>query len=441
MKNNGFKRVLTAGAIFYFLLLTFSLSAHALTLKDSVGIALKNNPSVLASQKKLDAANARLNQAVGAFFPDIKLSGNYTDIHSDPQIMQVAFGGTTQTFSISSPTDSKSWTATLNQPLLQAGLFPGFKMAQRASDAAYQDRLKTIDDTVYSVTAAYYGVLSADKLTTVAQDSLALVKSHLDQVQAMLNNGVVTKADLLRAEVQEVNSEVALTKARNNFELAKDTFNNVLGQGIGEPVELSDAPPPVIPALPDYQALLKTAYDNRPDWKSFNYSKNIAEENLSLAKTAYLPTINLSGQTGDQISDYPGFEENVNSWSVTGAVSWTLFDGLGTQNRINEAAANLDVQAANKDQLRSSVALDVHNAYRNLKSVIETIGSARKAVDFAEENYKVSSLRFVSGVGTNIEVIDAQVALTQAKTDYLNAVFGLEIAKASINKAVGSEVI
>jgi outer membrane protein len=416
-------------------------STGALTLNESIGVALKNNPAVIAAQKKLDAAGAKLNQAVGAFFPTIKLNGNYTDLHSDPQVMQVIYNGTAQTFSISSANTSKTLTATLSQPMLQTGLFPGFKIAERYRDAAAQDLQKTIRDTSYDVTSAYFGMLSADKLAKVAEDSLALANSHLNQVQAMLDSGVATKADLLRAEVQVANSELALTRARNNFELAKDSFNNVLGNKIDEPVTVAEVPPAAIPALPDYQTLLKSAYDNRPDWKGFIYSKNIAEENLALAKTAYFPTINLSGQTGNQITDYSGFESNINSWSITGTVAWTIFDGLGIQNRVSEAAANLDVQRANEDQIRNGIALDVRNAYLNLKSVIETLSSAKKAVDFAEENYKVSSLRFASGVGTNIEVIDAQVAFTQAKTDFLNATFGLEIAKARINKAVGTEVM
>jgi len=431
----------TKFAIVGLICLAMVSGAEALTLKESVDLALKHNPSVLASQKKLDAANARLAQAVGAFFPNIKLSGNYTDIHSDPQILQVNFGGQTQTFSVSSATATKAWTAALSQPILQAGLFPGLKMAQRASDAAAQDLQKTVNDTTYNVTAAYFGVLSADKLVKVAADSLALANSHLTQVQAMLNSGVATRADLLRAEVQVANSEVALTRARNNFDLARNTFNNVLGRSIDEPVELSDILELTVPALPDYAALLKSAYDSRPDWKNFLYNKDIAEANLSLARTGYWPTINFSAQTGNTITDYPGFESSVNAWSLTGAASWTIFDGLGTQNRINEAAANLEVQKATEDSVRNSVALDVRNAYLNLKSVIETIASAKKAVDFADENYKVSSLRFNSGVGTNIEVIDAQVALTQARTDFLKAQFDLEVSKARLNQAAGTVVL
>lgn len=427
------------GSSFFFLVM--ACASNALTLKESIDVALKNNPAVLVSQKKLDAANAKYAQAVGAFFPTIKLSANYSDLHSDPQVMQVTFGGVTQSFSVSSASTSKSWTASLTQPLLQAGLLPGFKIAQRNADAANEDLRKTLQEASYNVVSAYFGVLSADKLSKVAEDSLRLANSHLDQVQAMLNSGVATKADLLRAEVQVANSEVALTKARSNLELAKDAFNNVLGRQIDEKVELEEVPPSAVPALPDYQLLLKAAYDNRPDWKGFIYVKNIAEENLSLAKTAYFPVIDLKGQTGNQVTDYPGFESSLNSWSVMGVASWTLFDGLGIQNRIREAAANLDAQKASEDQFKNGIALDVRDAYLNLKSVVETITSAKKAVDFAEENHKVSSLRFKSGVGTNLEEIDAQVALTQAKTNYLKAIFDLEVAKAKINKVVGKEVL
>ncbi len=423
------------------ILLMGGSAARALTLPDSVDIALKHNPSVLAAQKKLDAANARLAQAVGAFFPNIKLSGNYADLHSDPQVMQVTVGGQTQTFNVATATVSKSWAATLSQPVLQAGLFPGLKMAQRASDAAAQDLRKTVNDTTYNVTAAYFGVLSADKLAKVAVDSLALANSHLAQVQAMLSSGVATRADLLRADVQVANSEVALTRARNNLDLARNTFNNVLGQPIDQAVVLADAVESSVPIPPDYPAVLQTAYDNRPDWLSFLDNRKIAEENVALARTGYWPTVNFSAQTGNTVTDYPGFEASSNAWSLTGAASWTLFDGLGTQNRINEAAANLEVQKATEEQVRSNVALDVRNALLNLRSVIETIASTKKAVDFAEESYKVSSLRFSSGVGTNIEVIDAQVALIQARTDYLKSHFDLEVSKAWVNQAAGTEVM
>lgn len=428
------------------LMLGFASMADALTLKESVDIALKNNPSVLASQKKVDAANARLGQAVGVFFPTIKLDGNYGKAYTQPSTVQfttqTATGAVTQTltFGTDAATDTKGWTASLSQPLFIAGLFPGFKMAQRGADLAKEDLKKVVQETSYNVTVAYFGWLSAGKFVKLSEDSLQMAKSHQVQVESMLNSGVATKADLLRTEVQVANSEVALTKAKNAFELAKSSFNTVLGRNLDEKVELMEEAAASLPRLPENEFLLKTAFENRPDWKQFLYTKQVAEENLSLARTVYLPTVLLTGQTGNRVTEYPTYKSDVNSWNLVGVASWTLFDGLGIQNRIREAAANFEAQKATEEQVKNGIAFEIRDAYLNLKSAMETIGSAKKAVDFAEESQKVSTLRFNSGVGTNIEVMDAQVALTQAKTNYLKALFDLETAKAKINKVVGKEV-
>ncbi|MBI5078603.1 TolC family protein, partial [Candidatus Saganbacteria bacterium] len=187
--------------------------------------------------------------------------------------------------------------------------------------------------------------------------------------------------------------------------------------------------------------LLSVAFENRPEWKQYLLNEQMAEENLRVAQTAYLPTVMLTGLTGNHVTEYPAYRSDVNSWAVTGSASWTLFDGLGIQKRIREAAANLSAQKAAEKQIRGGIELEVREAYLSLKSVKETIESVRKARESAEENYKVSNLRYRSGVGTNIEVIDAQVALTQAEINYNQALFDLEIAKAKIVKVAGKEVL
>jgi outer membrane protein TolC len=182
------------------------------------------------------------------------------------------------------------------------------------------------------------------------------------------------------------------------------------------------------------------AFDNRPDWKQYSLAQQVGEENLKLARSAYLPSFLLTGQTGKRITEYSAYNADANSWTVSGVASWTLFDGLTTQNRVKEAAANLESQRATEKQVRDGIALEVRDAYLTLKGAQETIGSARKAVDSAEENYKVSEVRYQSGVGTNLEVLDAQVARTQSKINHLQTLFDLEIAKAKINKVVAKEV-
>ena len=433
---------------YYLILTTPSFAQEKLTLEESVRLGLKTNPSVIASQKKVEAAEARLRQAVGAFFPTVKLDGNYGKAYTQPSTVQITMpttlGAVTQTytFGTDATSDTKGWTASLSQPLFVAALWPGFQIAQKNVALAKADLRQITLETSFNITQAYFAVLMAEKLVKLSEQSVEMARYHFNQVKFMVSAGTATRSDLLRTEVQLVNSEVALTKAKNALEIARDAFNNALGRNLAAEVKIAeeDLSAKII-SLPDYAGLLKLAFENRPDWKQFILSREIAEENVGLAQTAYLPTVLLSGQTGNRITEYPAYRSDVNSWSVTGIASWTLFDGLGTQNRIWEAAANLEAQKATEEQVKNGIALEVRNAYLNLKSILEVVGSAKKALESAEENYKVSEQRYRAGVGTNLEVIDAQVALTQARINYFQSQFDLIIAQAKINKVVGKEVI
>lgn len=434
--------------ILFFVFIITIFPVQALTLKESIDTALKNNPAVIASQKKADAASARLAQAVGTFFPTLKVEGTYGRSYTQPSTVQfttqTATGAATQTltFGTDAAMDAKSWQASLSQPLFVAALFPGYGLARKNSDVAKEDLRKTVLDASFNVTQSYFGVIRAEKMVKLAEESKEMAQSHFDQIKAMLAAGVVTQADLLRTEVQLANSEVALSRARNGLELARDAFNNALGRDLEQPVSLEgEGFSGQVPSLPEYNDLLALSFDNRPDWKQYHLSVGMGEENLRIAQTGYLPTALLTATTGNRITEYPAYKSDVNSWAVTGAASWTLFDGLGIQNRIREAAANLSAQKATEEQVRNGIALEVRDSYLNLKSVIETIGPVKKAVDSAEENHKVSSLRYNSGAGTNLEVLDAQVALTQARINYLQALFDVEIAKARINKVTGKEIL
>ena len=430
------------------LLIVMTTGAFGLTLTDSINLALKQNPSVVASQKKAEAAGAKLNQAIGAFFPTVKIDGNLGKSYTQPSTVQITTqttaGAVTQnlTFGTNATMNSSGLTASLAQPVFVAALFPGYGIAKRGADLANQDLRRTVIDTSYNVTQAYFGVLAAQKLAKLSAESLQMAQSHQQQVQSMLNTGVVTKADLLRTEVQVANSEVALTQAKNSVELAKDAYNNALGNDLETAVDLQETGfTGTAPNLPDYKALLVQAFANRPDWQQFLLSTGISEDTLRVYQSEYLPTVMLAASTGNSVTEYPTFKSDVNNWQVTGSGSWTLFDGLGRENRIREAAANLDAQRANEEQVKNGIALEVRDAHLSLKATLDTISSTKKAVDSAEESYKVSSTRYQSGVGTNLEVIDAQVALNQARVNNLQSLFNVEIAKAKINKVVGKEVL
>ena len=436
------------GSSFILLLMLASVS-NALTLKESIDVALKNNPAVTSARKKADAADARFWQAVGNFLPTVKIDGTYGRVYSQPQIFSFDLGFGPETLALApDATDiSKTLTTTITQPIFVAGLVPGYSIARKSSDIAHEESEKSFARTSFNATQAYFNVLKAEKMLKLSVESKEMAHSHLNQVSSMLSAGVATQADVLRNEVQDLNADVALTHAKNGLELAKDAFNNALGRDLEEPVELTEEEfSEKVGQIPSYPDLLKDALQYRPEWIEYRLSKEIGEESLKAAYTGYLPTIMLQGQSGNRSVDYPApyntlYNYDLNSWSITGIASWTLFDGFGLQNRIREADANLDAQKANEDQVKNGIALEVRDAFLTLNSALETIDSSKKAVESAAENHKVSSLRYTSGVGTNLEVLDAQVQLTQAKINFLQSLFDIEIAKAKLNQVVGWDVV
>ncbi len=188
-------------------LLGFAPAVNALDLKESINFAIKNNPTVVASQKKAEAARAKLGQAVSAFFPTVNLNGNVDDAYAQPQNVQVSIGGVNQNITIGTDTAATvtGVQALLSQPVFVASLYPEYGIAKKGYEAASEDYKQTVVDTYFNVTQTYFGVLKSIKMEKLMSDSLEMARSHLDQVQSMLNAGMATKADFLRSKFAILN--------------------------------------------------------------------------------------------------------------------------------------------------------------------------------------------------------------------------------------------
>jgi len=418
-----------------------AFAADGLTLGESVTKALDNSPAIIDAREKLKASDARLGQAFGAVLPNLSLSANMGSLYQQP--IEMNMGGTLFSYGTEEVASTSGYTLSLTQPLFAGGkLINALDMAKFAYDAERHNFKVAEDGLTYDVISSYYGVLRAQKMKDLSKESLDLANSHLEQVKAMYSAGISTKADVLRSEVQAANSEQTLTKAGNALELSKGAFNNILGRGLDEQVELAEkefANESV--ALKSYAELTDLAFNKRPDWLSFELGKKISEKNLSIAYGGYFPAISLTGKYGNSKMDYPTYlKTNQNTWAIMASASWTLFDGLSTQSRIAEADANLRSLAANENKIRSAILLEIKDANLNLKSALEVVISAKKAVDSAVENYQIAEQKYKSGAGSNLEVIDAQVALTQAKTSLYEAQFDVQTVKAKLNKVIGVDI-
>ncbi len=421
-------------------------SADKLTLDQSVRIALEQSPVIVKARSEIRAAEGVAGQARAGFFPHLALAGGAGKLYSEPQTMLVDLSGTGSpspvTLGTDEQADTSNYSVSLTQLLFTGGrLTSGLAAANNALAIAREELKKTTQELKFNVINAYYGVLRAQELVGLGRESVDMAKSHLERVRSLLKAGISTRADSLRAEVQLANSEISWTKAKQALSIARCHFNNALGQALDSPVALMDAKDPLTElTVYDHEELLKIAYQERPDWRQYILAKKITEDKVRLAYSGLWPMISLVGNYGAGLTKYPAYQNEARNWSALVAGSWNIFDGTATWNKIKEAQARFEAQEAAEISISKAIALEVKDANFSLQSAKEDLAGARTARELAEENFKLAETSYKSGVGTNLEVIDAQVALTQARLGYLEAQYALYIAKAKVNKTIGREV-
>ena len=429
--------------VLFCVLFAFASSAVAeapLPLDKSIELGLEYNEAVIISQKKVEAAQAKVSQAFSGYLPQVNLSSNYTKSFQSP--IQTSFNGIPVVFGINEAGTSKGWQASLTQNVFTFGkLETALGIALDSSKAAREDLRKAKQDVIYNVQASYFGIIKAAKMVDLANESVDMAQAHLDEVNAMLQAGMSTKADYLRSEVSLFNSRQGLIKTKNALDIANATFNNAVGRDIDTPVSIaqSEFDPSAESQKYVFSDILKDAFSFRPDVRQVAIAKDTAGKVVGSAVASWLPSVALQGKYGWNNTDYSANKINYDStsWQVAGGASWDIFNGFNSAGKIREANANLDAASYNISLVKKAVELDAKQAYLNFETAKEVLFTARKSIESARENYKIAMLRYKNGLATNIELLDAQNSLTKAEADGLTAQFDLELARSQILKASG----
>jgi len=276
--------------------------------------------------------------------------------------------------------------------------------------------------------------LQARRNRDVSAQTVNQFQQHLEQAKGFYEVGTKPKFDVTKAEVDLSNAKLNLIKAGNALKLAIVSLNNAMG--------ITEAPEYTIEDNLSfqkyeitYEGAMEKAYKNRPDIKSITAKMQASESSIELAKKGYYPVL-----TGNAAYNWSGEEFPLDhGWNMGATLSFPIFSGFSTKHQVEEANANLNVLKANKESLRQRVFLEVQQAYLNLKDAEERIPTAELTVKRAEENFEIANGRYATGVGNPIEVTDAEVALSNAKTSYIQALYDYKVAQASLEKAMSSK--
>ncbi|MGI6092945.1 MAG: TolC family protein [Veillonellaceae bacterium] len=406
----------TAAAISAGLILlqnTLSFAAPmSLSLQESINLALQNNPSIQIVGKDKEQSEWGVSEAKAGRMPTVSLGSNYNfqnggqNSNSLRMNWQVYSGGRTD--------------AKINQ-------------AELGVVGADLDLEKTKQQVILDTTTDYYNVLEAKNMVEVNEQTVNNLTAHLNIVQAKYDAGVVAKVDLLRSEVELANAKQNLIKAQNQYELAVTELLNTIN--IDADTELN------LDGELAYQADQRTLADaidqakqNRPEIAKAKISIESAEQGIKAAKSGKLPSISMSASTGWNDSLLP---DSSNDWSVGLSASWNVFDAGVTKAQTNQAKASLDKVKLQAEQTQDVVEQEVRESYLGMKEAEKRLETTEVTVNKANEDLYIAQERYKAGVGTNLDLIDAQLALTQAKTNHIQALYDYNVNKAKLDKATG----
>lgn len=433
MKKN-YMRKLTALVLGGLMTTTMASAAMAesvdMTLEDSVRTALDNNYNIKQQEAEYDSAVWARHQARRSFGPTVnwqstatKMGGKYYDSAN----LSRSFGN----------------GLTLTMPIYTGGQLEG---AIKAADLAMNTNelgLELCKQQVKAATmSAYYQALQAKNQIKVAQDSVNTLTEHLKNVNAQYTVGTVAKSDVLGTQVQMANAEQNLINANNSYDVAIASLNNVMGLPTDTELNLTDSLDYNVYEIPLEEC---TAYarSNRPDVLIADYQVAIAEAGVQQAKAGYMPKVSAQASKS-WAGDSPfGSEETdqrygqSNNWTAGLVVSWDIWDNNVTQSKVNQSKAAVAKAEAAAENTRQSGDLEVRTAYLNLKAAEKSINTTQVAVDKAQEDYKIAQVRYAAGVGTNLDVMDAEEKLAQAQTNYYTALYNYNSSKAALDKAMG----
>lgn len=405
-----------------------------LTWDDAWAIARRQNPTLQSSQTDLITARAQVNEARSAALPQVSAAGQYT---RNIEIPVFFFNG--MAFEMG---EKNTYAAQieLQQPIWVAGkVGTALKIAK-----SYLGQTEaTVDQTRQSVYVAlaqtYYGSILARELEKTTETAYERAKQHRDQARLMYEQGVVSEYDKIRAEVQVANLEPQVLETRKQYALSLAALRRMLNLPpedtliVNGSLELEDST--------IAQADANAALSRRSELRALEHARRMQTQLISLAKRdLYLPSVyaSVNWATQTQSPDYKfGDYKWYKSSAAVLSVSLPLFDGFRTPSVVKQRRAALRRLEYTETDLKNAVRMDVEESQRELERAIRTVAVHEQNILEAQRGYDIAKVRYESGVGTQLELLDSELQLDQARVAQLKALYDAKIARIQLRRAVG----
>jgi outer membrane protein TolC len=430
-----------------------------LTIEKAVQFALRNNPDVRTSKLEKEKAGGRVLEAWGNALPSLDLSGQYVHLLDKPvsyfpdyliyplyKLMgdSTRFPKPTGELILLPGSMSPGFTAgaslNIRQILFNGAVFVGVGAAHIYSELAgdlYE--MKRVETTT-KVKKAYYAALVAREVFGLTSSSLKNAEDNLKNVQLMRRQGIVSEYDELRATVGVENVRPLVIQSENGFELALDALRNTIGLPNKEDLVLVDS---LIFQVVDESIIAQAdelVLETNPGLSAVQRQIELNGAVVNAERSSYLPTVLAFGSYQYQAIKNEfnfGTSDFYKSSQVGVTFSLNLFQGMQTYARVEQAQLEQQKSQEQKTALERNLKTGVHSVRNNLEQAKKRLEAQEKTIEMAERGYKIVTTRFLSSAATQLEVNDAELALTQAKVNRIQAVYDYLVAAADLDQLIG----
>jgi outer membrane protein TolC len=410
-----------------------------LTLLDAMSRALEHNLGVLSADDRISHADGTRRKERGDLLPNI--NGRVSETRQEINLQAFGFGSGAfgDAFGnvppIVGPFNVFDARVYVSQAILDPVALNKVHSEAHNLEAARFTSRGTRDLVVWVAGTLYLQALAASARVDSTRAQQQTAQALYDQAVDLKQGGIVAGLDVLRAQVQLDAETNRATAAANDFEKAKLQLAHAIGLPLGQQFALN----PNLPEIPgpdlSVEAAVQRAYETRADYQAALERVKAAEASRKSIVGESLPAIHLNADFGG-IGLSPS--DSQSTFSVAGAVQIPIFQGGRTRGKLTEADADLRSRRSEAEDLKASIYYEVRTAFLDLQATNSQLQVATRARDLASEQLTQSRDRFAAGVGSNIEVVQAQSAVAVANEQYISALYGYDLAKGALIRGIGT---
>lgn len=406
-----------------------------ITLQQAIELARRNNQELQASLLQLERAQAGVKVQQAALLPSVGLNAQIARSQSSSSQRLIELGSTTTT---DEPTDNFTGGVQLNYDLYTSGArLARIRQAEEQLRSQELDVERLSEEIRLSVATEYYNLQQADEQVRISRAAVENAEISLRDARALEEAGVRPRFDTLQAQVNLANAQQELTNARSDQTVARRQLATRLNLAQSATITAADSVKLAGLWNPTLEQSIVLAYQNRPELQQQLAQRNINEQQRRLALSALGPQVRVVAnyELLDQFDDSVGITDG---YSIALVANLNLFDGGASRAQAAQAKADIEVAETQFSQQRNNIRLQVEEAFSSLKSNLENVQTSEAALEQATESVRLARLRFQAGVGTQLEVINAENALTRAEGNRINAILDYNRALARLQRAVTS---